>query len=122
MERDGLRQELETAKDSHRDEMWSHTEHKEKETDTLRAELDALAARLAKQEKQAREREAEAKLREDELIQGIESRVKRTVQRKDETISELRVQVAASENKVREFGYLLERQREELLGGLAQKP
>merc|ERR1712039_585808 len=95
-------------------------EKKAKEVVAMQRELESLRALLEDERQQAEEHQRLAKRREEDMISDLESRVKRTVQTKEDTIAELRNRCAASENKVREFEYLLARQREELLSGITQ--
>mmetsp|Transcript_33032 Transcript_33032/g.104971 ORF Transcript_33032/g.104971 Transcript_33032/m.104971 type:complete len:99 (+) Transcript_33032:2561-2857(+) len=94
---------------------------KERELDALRTELKRADARAEEElTRAAAEREAAGRC-EEQVIGDLEARVKRTLQAKDETIGELRTRCVASENKVREFEYLLARQREELLCEITRK-
>lgn len=111
----------EQALKQHQDELWKISEMREKELEDMRLELGETVTHLAKEQKQQREHRAQATQREEQIINEIEARVKRTLSAKDETINQLRVRKAALENKVREFEYLLDRQREELLGRLTQE-
>jgi len=113
-----LLREAEQAVEQHRKELQRSEELKNKDLEALREELQLLNARLAGAQLQAEEQQREAKRHEERLIGDLEVRVKRTVQAKDDTIRELRAHCAASENKVREFEYLLTKQREELLRGI----
>jgi len=91
---------------------------REKELDDLRNDLGAAKAQLVEEQAKLEKQRRDAQQREEQMIGDLEARVKRTLQAKDDTIAELRTRCSALENKVREFEFLLERQREELLGGL----
>jgi len=113
-----LRQRAEKDLEHHRDELWKLSEMREKELDDLRTDLGAAKAQLVEEQAKLEKQRREAQQREEQMIGDLEARVKRTLQAKDDTIAELRTRCSALENKVREFEFLLERQREELLGGL----
>ncbi|CAE8687779.1 unnamed protein product [Polarella glacialis] len=115
-----LRNAQEKALDQHRDELWKLNEMREKELEDLRLELGAAGACVAEERAKLEEQRKDAKRREEQVMDDLEARVKRTLQAKDSTIDELRMRGAALENKVREFEYLLERQRDELLSGLTK--
>merc|ERR1712083_786132 len=95
-------------------------EKKTKEIDDVREEAAQLRVALEDERTRSQEQQRLAKRREEDIIGDLEARVKRTLQAKEETVVELRKQCAASENKVRDFEYLLARQREELLSGITQ--
>lgn len=93
----------------------------------------AALARLAAQYEQALETErrrsaeaaaqaekglAEAERRKGEEMGQLEARMRQMFARKDEQIAGLREQVASKEMRVRQIEALLERQRQELVGGL----
>jgi len=113
-----LRQRAEKDLEHHRDELWKLSEMREKELDDLRNDLGAAKAQLVEEQAKLEKQRRDAQQREEQMIGDLEARVKRTLQAKDDTIAELRTRCSALENKVREFEFLLERQREELLGGL----
>lgn len=118
---ESLQKEAEQALERHRDELWRASEMKERELDAVRTELKRADARAEEElTRAAAEREAAGRC-EEQVIGDLEARVKRTLQAKDETIGELRTRCVASENKVREFEYLLARQREELLCEITRK-
>lgn len=95
-------------------------EAKEKELEDMREDLGAALVQVKEEQAKLQGMEEESKKREEQIINDLEAKVKRTLQAKDETIGELRKRCAALDNKVQEFNYLLERQREELLGGLVR--
>merc|ERR1711870_232068 len=103
-----------------REELCKLEEKKKKEIDDVREEAAKLRIALEDERNRSQEEQRLAKRREEDVIGDLEARVKRTLQAKEETVVELRKQCAASENKVREFEYLLARQREELLSGITQ--
>merc|ERR1712151_979687 len=90
------------------------------ELQRLRDEQQQLSAKAAEEQAHVQAQLAAAEQREVQIIAELEARVKRTLQAKDEQNAELRAKCAALENKVREFEYLLTRQREELLSGLTR--
>jgi len=110
----------EKASEQHKDELWKLSEMREKELDDMREDLGTAHARVAEEQKKLEEQRQESRRREEQVIGELEARVKKTLQTKDETIAEMKTRCVALENKVREFEYLLERQREELLGGIMQ--
>merc|ERR1712187_292882 len=103
-----------------REELWTWEEKKKKEIDDVREEAAKLRIALEDERNRSQEQQRLAKRREEDIIGDLEARVKLTLQAKEETVVELRKQCTASENKVREFEYLLARQREELLSGITQ--
>lgn len=115
-----LRREIEQGIQGNREELWRAAEMNETVVEALRQKLRAAEERLEDERARATEQQAAAKQNEESLISNLEARVKRTVQAKDDTIGELRSRCAASENQVREFEYLLARQREELLGEITR--
>lgn len=119
-ERSSWKDEAALELEKHRDELWRVTQMKDRELEQLRCEFESQAKELADERRKAEERNSQAKQHEDKLMSDLESRVKRTLQAKDDQIAELRKACAASENKAREFEYLLARQREELLTGLTR--
>jgi len=106
--------------EKHQHELRKLDEAKEKELEDMREDLGAALIRVKEEQAKLHDLQEEAKKREEQIISDLEAKVKRTLQAKDETIAELRKRCAASDNKVQEFNYLLERQREELLGGLVR--
>lgn len=114
------RKALDQAQEQHRDELWRVAEIHRKELETLRIEIRALETRLREEQVKLDAEKEEAKRKEEEIISSLEARVKRAVQAKDEMISELQLRCAAADNKVKEFEYLLARQREELLGSITR--
>mmetsp|Transcript_11985 Transcript_11985/g.21211 ORF Transcript_11985/g.21211 Transcript_11985/m.21211 type:complete len:937 (+) Transcript_11985:67-2877(+) len=116
-----LRERAEKDLEQHRNELWKLSEMREKELDDIRKDLGAATAQVAEEQAKLEKQRLEAQQREEQIIGELEARVKRTLQAKDDTIAELRTRCAGLENKVREFEYLLERQREELLGGLTKR-
>merc|ERR1712187_39969 len=93
----------------------------QQEMQRLRDEQQQLSAKAAEEQAHLQAQLAAAQQREAHIIAELEARVKRTLQAKDEQNAELRARCAALENKVREFEYLLTRQREELLSGLTKE-
>jgi predicted RNase H-like nuclease (RuvC/YqgF family) len=55
---------------------------------------------------------------EEETISAIETRVRMTVAKKDQVITELRARLSDNETEVKELKAMLSRQREELLGNI----
>ncbi|CAJ1401870.1 unnamed protein product [Effrenium voratum] len=104
----------------HQQELRSLDEMKEKELEDLREDLGLALARVKEEQGKLADLQADSKRREEQIIGELEAKVKRTLQAKDETIAELRKRCSALDNKVQEFNYLLERQREELVGGLVR--
>jgi len=102
------------------DELSRIGEVKDKELELAREEQRQLGARLTEARSLAEEQQLEAQKREERIIGDLEARVKRTLQAKDGAVQELRTRCTASENKVKEFEYLLARQREELLSGITK--
>lgn len=119
-QREATRREAEQALERHRDELWRASELKEREAAGHRTEAKRAQEQAAEAFARADECERAAARREEEVIGDLEARVKRALQAKDETIAELRSRCAAAENKVREFEYLLARQREELLSEITR--
>lgn len=107
--------------DKHKDELWRVAEIHDREMEQIRGELDERKKELGEERRRSEEQQREAKHREEQLMNDLEARVKRALQAKDAQIAELRSRCAASENKAREFEYLLARQREELLNGLTRE-
>lgn len=83
--------------------------------EAIREQFVAVKATLEEERSRSRTMHDEMSQR-DGLISGIEARVKRTVQAKEDQIADLRNRCTAAENKARELEYLLARQRDELLG------
>lgn len=108
------------ANEKHQHELQSLDRSKEKELEDMREDLGLALARVKEEQAKVKDLEEESKRREEQIIGDLEAKVKKTLQAKDETINELRKRCAALDNKVQEFNYLLERQREELLGGLVR--
>lgn len=119
-ERAELQRVAERNLEEHREELDKMHAHRGKELEGLRSELRAASALVAEEQAKLEEQRRESRCREEQIIADLETKVKRALQVKDETIAELQTRCAALENKVREFEYLLERQREELLGGLTR--
>merc|ERR1712110_620217 len=103
------------ALEKHRDELWRVEELKQKELEVLQDDLERLRTLSEEDRIRAEKLQQDARAREEDIINDLEERVKRTVQAKDGQIGEFRSRCVAAENKVREFEYLLARQREELL-------
>lgn len=118
VERCNSRQEAEKAFEQQRIERARAIEVKDEELAQLRREVCRLGDSLADERRKLEEQKTEATQREMHIMSGLEARVKRTLQSKDDTIAELRSRCAGAENKVREFEFLLARQREELLSGM----
>lgn len=120
VEKEALQKSLDGALGRQQEEGSRAMQLKEKELEVMRGEMRLLALRS----EEAREREerlkTEAERRQGEVIGELETRVKRTLQGKDETIQELRTRCSVAESKAREFEQLLARQREELLGDLTR--
>lgn len=116
-----LRNDAERALERHRDELWRASEDKDRETERCREEVGKKGAELSEERIRGEEQRKEAKRKEEQLMSDLEARVKRALHAKDEQLLEIRNRCAASENKARELEYLLVRQREELLGGLARE-
>lgn len=116
-----VRAEAERALERHRDELWRASEEKERETQRCREEVSKKSAELSDERARGEEQLKDGKRREEQLMSDLEARVKRTLHAKDEQLLEMRNRCAASENKARELEYLLVRQREELLSGLAKE-
>merc|ERR1712232_1244059 len=108
------------AVEAHREELWQLTELQRRDVEASQKEIARLKADALQERARGEELRKEAKQREEKIISDLEARVKRTVQAKDDSIAELRTRCAASDNKVREFEYLLARQREELLSGITK--
>jgi len=119
-DRTSVRKDHELGLEKHRDELSRICESKDKEIEAARAEVLQLNRRISEEQSRSEEHRREAKQREEQIISDLEKRVKRTLQAKDDAIGELRTRCAASDNKVREFEYLLARQREELLSGITR--
>jgi len=115
-----LRQAADEALKQHQDELWRIGEMKDKELMEAHEAQRQLSVRLAESRLLADEQELEAQRREERMIGDLEARVKRTLQAKDGAVQELRTRCAASEKKVKDFEYLLARQREELLSGITK--
>lgn len=116
-----LQGHMDRLQEEHRDELWRAGEVRDKDVEAVREELRRAELLVEKERARADEQQAATQRREESVIGDLEARVKRTLRAKDETIDELRTRCAASENKVREFEYLLARQREELLGEITGK-
>merc|ERR1711972_823432 len=95
-------------------------EAERKEKDIIKDEVASLRSMLEEERSRSAEQQRQGKQREEDMISDLEARVKRTLQTKEDTIAELRSRCAAADNKVREFEYLLARQREELLSRITQ--
>lgn len=96
------------------------------EFESIQAEAAALRAQIAscKQEARLAREEAEQKVRsveqrEREKEASIQERVRQTIARKDARIADLQKVVESKEGQLQEFQYLLQRQREDLLGAVA---
>merc|ERR1719217_1886919 len=120
-EKSALQKGGEEALETHREEIWQITELQRRDVETSQKEVARLKAAAAQEKARCEEVQKEAKQREEKIISDLEARVKRTLQAKDDTIGELRTRCAASDNKAREFEYLLARQREELLSGITNQ-
>jgi len=120
-ENSSLQRSAEKALETHREEIWQVTELQQRDVEASQKEIAQLKASVLQEKARTEELRKEAKQREEKIISDLEARVKRTLQAKDDTIGELRTRCAASDNKVREFEYLLARQREELLSGITNE-
>merc|ERR1712137_491617 len=96
----------------HQEELQQLAESERKEREKIQSEVESLSAMLEEERNRAAEQQRHAKQREEDIISDLEARVKRTLQAKEDTIVELRNRCAAADNKVREFEFLLARQRE----------
>lgn len=114
------KKEMEDTLAQHRDELRRRSESHERDLEKLREEIHGLRAHHSEQRAALEAQLNEATRREETVIGKLEDRVKRTVQAKDDQIAELQGRCIAADNKVREFEYLLARQREELLSGLTK--
>jgi len=76
--------------EQHRDELWRVTQMKDRELEQLRGEHEKQAKELADERRKVEEHKGEAKQREDQRMNDLESRVKRTLQAKDEQLAEVR--------------------------------
>jgi len=106
----------------HRAKLDEAGQAKERELAAARAEAKRLERSLEEERARVEQQRRDAERRQEGVIGDLEGRVKRTLQAKDETISELRVRCSAADNKIREFEYLLARQREELLSEITGAP
>eukprot|EP00927_Polykrikos_kofoidii_P061210 TRINITY_DN56076_c0_g1_i1.p1 TRINITY_DN56076_c0_g1~~TRINITY_DN56076_c0_g1_i1.p1 ORF type:complete len:879 (-),score=203.85 TRINITY_DN56076_c0_g1_i1:44-2680(-) len=119
-ERIKAQRESERALEELREDAQRAEEAHARELERVREEQRCLSADLAEERSRAEAQVAEASRREAQIIGDLEARVKRALHAKDDTIGELRARCVASDNKVREFEYLLARQREELLSGITK--
>jgi len=117
-DRNELRKAADEVLRKHQNELQQLEDTREKELQDLRQSLGEAMAQIKEEQAKLEEVSKESQRREEQIIADLEAKVKRTLQAKDETIGELRKRCTALDNKVSEFGYLLERQREELLSGL----
>lgn len=117
-DRNELRKAADEVLRKHQNELQQLEDTREKELQDLRQSLGEAMAQIKEEQAKLEEMSKESQRREEQIIADLEAKVKRTLQAKDETIGELRKRCTALDNKVSEFGYLLERQREELLSGL----
>eukprot|EP00439_Symbiodinium_sp_Y106_P023100 s1629_g2.t2 len=121
-DRNELRKAADEVLRKHQNELQQLEDTREKELQDLRQSLGEAMAQIKEEQAKLEEVSKESQRREEQIIADLEAKVKRTLQAKDETIGELRKRCTALDNKVSEFGYLLERQREELLSGLLGEP
>jgi hypothetical protein len=115
-----LQKSTEKAQQGHQEEAQQLKNAHDRDSEALRMEVSQLNARILEEKMRMEEIQKDAKRREEKIISDLEARVKRTIQAKDDTIGELRTRCGALDNKVREFEYLLARQREELLSGITK--
>lgn len=108
--------DAESLLNRHRDEIWKANEAKERELEVLQIQVRESELRAKEERLNSDKQQDLFSTREQEFADSVEQRVKQTVAAKNAVIADLRKQCAALENKVREFEYLLARQREELLG------
>jgi len=116
------RRSAEVSVTQQQEQLREATQSKERELAAAQLEVKRLRRSLEEERGRVEQQRQDADRRQEQVVGDLEARVKRTLQAKDETISELRLRCGAADNKIREFEYLLARQRDELLADITGAP